>query len=295
VRPLLGIPPWFHTSDVDSMLVQEPPYGFRDAVNASLLHEWQNAIVVNTSHAVLSARRSCAVVGSSGALLNASFGRQIDAADHVIRMNTAPTIGFEAHVGSKTTIRLATLNAGLHARKEGLLRKRTTQLVYYCHVFWIGACYHWIPREPVPRVSPSLLRVAQVLLNTTRLFPSTGLMSILLGMSLCERVNLYGFGLTSDTRCGKYYGKCVRPSLYYSHLSRSQIRAEGRKAGHFVEVGGAYHDLESETAFLDSIGYAAPMKENVRAAKFEGMDLRIEPWIHPKPKTRSRQKSEKRR
>lgn len=46
---------------------------------------------------------SCAMVGNSGALLNAKWGRDIDAHDMVFRFNQAPTKGFEVAVGTRTT------------------------------------------------------------------------------------------------------------------------------------------------------------------------------------------------
>ena len=281
---LLGVDAWFHTSDVEQLQLQHAPYGFRDTINSSVLREWQGAISDSTSmkqHELLTMRATCAVVGSSGALLNSSLGRKIDTADHVIRMNTAPTAHFARDVGSKTTIRVATLNAGLHAQKDGLLADGRTQLVYYCHVFWIGACWGWIPREPIPRLSPSLLRVAQAVMRTSRLFPSSGAMSILLGFALCKKVSIYGFGMTADTRCSKYYGPCTEPSLYYAHLSRKQIFSAGKKAGHFVESGGTYHDLESERTWLQSMGYTPPVKDDARIAGWEGVSLNIEPWVDP--------------
>ena len=48
----------------------------------------------------------CAVVGSSGALLAEEHGAAIDAHDVVIRLNKAPTMGYERHVGSFTSVRL---------------------------------------------------------------------------------------------------------------------------------------------------------------------------------------------
>ncbi|XP_078661412.1 alpha-N-acetyl-neuraminyl-2,3-beta-galactosyl-1,3-N-acetyl-galactosaminide alpha-2,6-sialyltransferase-like [Branchiostoma floridae x Branchiostoma belcheri] len=48
----------------------------------------------------------CALVSSSGQLLHYKAGNEIEQADCVIRMNEAPAIGFEEHVGRKTTLRV---------------------------------------------------------------------------------------------------------------------------------------------------------------------------------------------
>ena len=50
--------------------------------------------------------KSCAIVGNSGKLLMSKLGREIDSHDAVIRINGAPTEGFEADVGRKTTLDL---------------------------------------------------------------------------------------------------------------------------------------------------------------------------------------------
>ncbi|XP_066275686.1 alpha-N-acetyl-neuraminyl-2,3-beta-galactosyl-1,3-N-acetyl-galactosaminide alpha-2,6-sialyltransferase-like isoform X2 [Branchiostoma lanceolatum] len=51
--------------------------------------------------------RVCAVVSNSGQLLKYEAGNEIDQADCVIRMNDAPVLGFEKHVGNKTTLRVS--------------------------------------------------------------------------------------------------------------------------------------------------------------------------------------------
>lgn len=48
----------------------------------------------------------CAVVGNAGHLTGTRYGRAIDAHDVVIRLNQAPTAGYEEIVGSKATLRL---------------------------------------------------------------------------------------------------------------------------------------------------------------------------------------------
>ena len=63
-----------------------------------------NAHLVGTSRPPTNLR--CAVVGSSHRLLQEHRGMDIDGHDVIIRMNDAPTRGFERHVGSRTEVRL---------------------------------------------------------------------------------------------------------------------------------------------------------------------------------------------
>ena len=61
-------------------------------------------------------QRRCAVVGSSATLLGAALGSEIDGADFVLRVNSAPTAGFEADVGRRTSLRIVTLLPFRHLR-----------------------------------------------------------------------------------------------------------------------------------------------------------------------------------
>ena len=63
---------------------------------------------------------SCAVVASSGVLHGARCGSAIDAHDAVMRMNAAPTQGFEADVGNRTS--LMVLNSHLVRELNGCSR-----------------------------------------------------------------------------------------------------------------------------------------------------------------------------
>lgn len=52
---------------------------------------------------------TCALVSSSGMLLGSNAGSQIDSADCVFRLNSAPTLGYERDVGIKTTVRVVSV------------------------------------------------------------------------------------------------------------------------------------------------------------------------------------------
>ncbi|XP_065294727.1 beta-galactoside alpha-2,6-sialyltransferase 2-like [Dermacentor albipictus] len=59
---------------------------------------------------------SCALVSSAGSMLGSKLGPEIDGHEAVLRFNDAPTAGFEADVGARTTARL--LNSQVLARPE---------------------------------------------------------------------------------------------------------------------------------------------------------------------------------
>lgn len=67
---------------------------------------WKLTTSLRVAHLKVETKtKSCAIVFSSGALLKHSDGPLIDTFDEVIRINAAPTIGYEDNVGNKTTFR----------------------------------------------------------------------------------------------------------------------------------------------------------------------------------------------
>lgn len=58
--------------------------------------------------------KSIIIVGSSDSMLEKELGEKIDTFDEVIRFNRAPTIGFEKHVGSKTTHRFCNTHVAVN-------------------------------------------------------------------------------------------------------------------------------------------------------------------------------------
>lgn len=84
---------------------------FVDATNAGSFRSVSARLLPSSPRALMGRHsfQSCAVVGNSGNLLLASYGKEIDAHDVVFRVNQGPTRGYERHTGTKTHFRL--LNA----------------------------------------------------------------------------------------------------------------------------------------------------------------------------------------
>ena len=158
---------------------------------------------------------SCAVVGSSGALLKKRLGARIDSHTAVIRFNEAPTKRFEPHVGKRTTLRIQNIDhcgysdgseyclqyteqGGLHRcqqrwwkRGKCKVLKPSRRLQHYVHGYWQLANPNRIKKNWNPsREAPKKL--------------SAGFFGAMLAMHVCAKVTLFGFG---QSPLGHYYKK----------------------------------------------------------------------------------------
>eukprot|EP00873_Tetraselmis_striata_P008810 jgi/Tetstr1/429074/TSEL_019038.t1 len=133
-----------------------PPHGRRamrelsslsDSINRQLPNEvplQPTDNVPETDLRQLASWDTCAVVGSSGVLAGSGLGPEIDTHAAVIRFNKAPTEGYEADVGSRTTLRLQNnRHCGWCERGDELLLPATD--------YRIGRCYQYVGR-PVCRL-----------------------------------------------------------------------------------------------------------------------------------------------
>ncbi|KAM9721458.1 alpha-N-acetylgalactosaminide alpha-2,6-sialyltransferase 6 isoform 5-T18 [Dama dama] len=156
----------------------------------------------------------CVIVTSSSHLLGTKLGPEIERAECTIRMNDAPTTGYSADVGNKTTFRVVAHSSVFHVlRKPQEFVNRTPETVF---IFW-G------PPNKMQKPQGSLVRIIQragllfpnmeayaISLSRMRQFDdlfrsetgrdrekshswlSTGWFTMVIAVELCDHVHVYG-------------------------------------------------------------------------------------------------------
>jgi len=196
--------------------------------------------------------RTCAVVGSSGLLLSEKLGSVIDSHDAVFRANYAPFVGFEAFVGSKTTVRVANHNI---TGDQMIVRKRRGK---GCD----GVKRHTLSNSlPALTVSDALALVClqSKELNLTLDLPAnapkltTGMLAIAIALHVCEYVTLFGFDTHEqylDIAAAIYaHAKLPYPYHYYDsrHPGHETVGFKNDSTQHVVPE--STHDIAAEDAW----------------------------------------------
>eukprot|EP00240_Pyramimonas_obovata_P000960 CAMPEP_0118940456 /NCGR_PEP_ID=MMETSP1169-20130426/31452_1 /TAXON_ID=36882 /ORGANISM="Pyramimonas obovata, Strain CCMP722" /LENGTH=548 /DNA_ID=CAMNT_0006884943 /DNA_START=200 /DNA_END=1846 /DNA_ORIENTATION=+ len=131
---------------------------------------------------------TCAIVGSSGHLLKFEKGPEIDAHELVLRFNSAPTRGFEKHVGYKTTHRLT------NTRNFAYREHRSEHV--FIHIRNAASMKGLIgrkkanPNERLYSLHPAWHRFMD---RTFQYLTTSGLNGIIIALHKCKKINLYGF------------------------------------------------------------------------------------------------------
>ncbi|CAI5690003.1 unnamed protein product [Oreochromis niloticus] len=158
--------------------------------------------------------RTCAVVGNSGNLNGSHYGPLIDFHDIVIRINRAPTKGFERDVGNKTTY---------HVMYPSSFRNldNTTHLLFFpfkiYDLQWLIQFFTQRQEETaksglnsnkdlVMILSPAFMKyVHQIWLKQKGRYPSTGFITLVLSLHMCDEVSVFGFGADKNGNWNHYY------------------------------------------------------------------------------------------
>ncbi|XP_069473924.1 beta-galactoside alpha-2,6-sialyltransferase 1-like isoform X2 [Ambystoma mexicanum] len=180
---------------------------------------WTSYLPLNALSDVVGNLKQCAVVSSSGAMKSSGLGPEIDAHDAVLRFNAAPTEGFEADVGTKTTIRIinsqVVADPTLHFMNESFYQSGS--LIMWDPGLYYAPLYKWFktpefnftenyqayrlknPTQPFYILNPNVLWHLWDIIQANTLEdiqpnpPSSGLTGIVLMMSLCDEVDVYEY------------------------------------------------------------------------------------------------------
>ncbi|XP_051728677.1 CMP-N-acetylneuraminate-beta-galactosamide-alpha-2,3-sialyltransferase 1-like isoform X2 [Ctenopharyngodon idella] len=162
--------------------------------------------------------RTCAVVGNSGNLLGSHYGQLIDSHDFVIRINKGPTKGFENDVGSKTTHRILYPESAVDVDNSThlvLLPFKITDMRWLISVFTtrhITSTYIRVrptvnaDRDKVMIIHPAFMKyIYDSWLEKHGKYPSTGFITLIFALHICDQVNVFGFGAKSDGQWHHYF------------------------------------------------------------------------------------------
>ncbi|KAF7655236.1 hypothetical protein LDENG_00058950 [Lucifuga dentata] len=179
----------------------------------------------------------CALVTSSSHVLGSRAGQEIDSAECVIRMNDAPTLGYEADVGNRTTVRVVAHSSIFRvARRPNEFLNHTDGNSVI--IFWgpptkigkdaKGTLYRLIQRVSMTysnmsifTITPGKMRKFDSLFQKetgrdrqkSQSWLSTGWFTMVITIEMCDNIKVYG--MVPSNHCGKKSGPKKIPYHYY--------------------------------------------------------------------------------
>ncbi|XP_072244810.1 alpha-N-acetylgalactosaminide alpha-2,6-sialyltransferase 5b [Leuresthes tenuis] len=159
--------------------------------------------------------RTCALVTSSGQLTGSKRGEEIDRSECVIRMNDAPSAGYQQDVGRRTNLRVvahSSLQRVLRSRQELLNGSQDTVFIFWgpssCmrrdgrgHVFNnLRLLNQLLPKLKIYVITRIKMLKFDELFNketgidrkSSNSWLSTGWFTMAIALELCDRINVYG-------------------------------------------------------------------------------------------------------
>ena len=185
--------------------------------------------------------RTCAVVGSSGKLLHGLHGNVIDDHEMVMRMNTAPTVGYQIYTGGRTTHRMEATTGfekmltEHHCKEDGrkclvnshappwcpvgalilnsfLVDQHKDARTHPMYIQFMRACGSLVPRDSP--MGEHARTIAHQALTTKNSHFMTGLAGLLVAAMLCDDgFDVYGFDTGDEPPDTQYhFYDTVQPS-----------------------------------------------------------------------------------
>ncbi|XP_050973777.1 alpha-N-acetylgalactosaminide alpha-2,6-sialyltransferase 5b [Labeo rohita] len=159
--------------------------------------------------------KSCALVTSSGHMTESGRGAEIDRKECVIRMNDAPTRGYQRDVGQRTSLRVvahSSMQRVLRNRHELLNSSQNTTFIFwgpgnYMRQDGKGLVYNNLRllKQMMPKLQIYVISKLKML-HFDELFKketgkdrkrsnswlSTGWFTMAIALEICDRINVYG-------------------------------------------------------------------------------------------------------
>uniref|UniRef100_A0A3B4Y478 CMP-N-acetylneuraminate-beta-galactosamide-alpha-2,3-sialyltransferase 2 n=1 Tax=Seriola lalandi dorsalis TaxID=1841481 RepID=A0A3B4Y478_SERLL len=190
----------------------------------------------------------CAVVGNSGNLRGAGYGATIDGHNYIMRINLAPTVGYEEDAGSHTTHHFMYPESAKNLAANVsfvLVPFKTLDLVWITSALSTGQIRFMLQYFPLSRS----LSTTQVQIFNPAFFkyihdhwtqhhgryPSTGMLVLFFALHVCDEVNVFGFGADSRGNWHHYW-------------------EQNRYSGEFRKTG--VHDADYEAQIIQRLAKA---------------------------------------
>lgn len=170
--------------------------------------------------------KSVALVASSGRLLDAEYGDDIDNHDLVVRYNAARVVGYEKHVGTRTDVRILNGHAFNGSTKKDVclqhdptflskLEGETFLIKSFNAMEFIEGVLTHINKTPMNFLHQNFLSYCNGLVSKPE--ASAGLVGVILMVTLGIKPTLYGYGFYSESNDRVHYWEEVNPNWKTGH------------------------------------------------------------------------------
>ncbi|KAM4532578.1 alpha-N-acetylgalactosaminide alpha-2,6-sialyltransferase 6 [Fundulus diaphanus] len=203
--------------------------------------------------------RHCALVTSSSHVLGSQAGDEVDRTECVIRMNDAPTSGYESDVGNRTTVRVvahASVFRVVRRPNEYLRRTdRNSTIIFWGPPNKIGKDAKGTLFRLIQRVSMTYSNVSFFTITPTKMrkfdnlftretgrdrqkshsWLSTGWFTMVIAIEMCDNIKVYG--MVPPNYCGKKTASKKVPYHYYKPRGSDEClmylqNESGRRGNH---------------------------------------------------------------
>uniref|UniRef100_A0A3B4FD22 Alpha-N-acetylgalactosaminide alpha-2,6-sialyltransferase 6 n=1 Tax=Pundamilia nyererei TaxID=303518 RepID=A0A3B4FD22_9CICH len=209
--------------------------------------------------------RTCALVTSSGQLTASKRGEEIDRSECVIRMNDAPSLGYQQDVGRRASLRViahSSLQRVLRSRQELLNMSQDTVFIFWgpssCmrrdgkgHVYNnLKLLNQLLPKLKIYIISRiKMLKFDELFKKETGIdrkssnsWLSTGWFTMAIALELCDRINVYGMVPPDFCRSSSH------PTVPYHYYEPSGPNECSMYLSHERNRRGSHHRFITEKA-----------------------------------------------